>query len=189
MEPIGRLKRLEGVSAVTEAKNVAEGTDRPLDLSSASFASFCAKHEPALTRALIMTLDDRELGRDAAAEGLTRAWQHWSTVREYANAPGWVYRVGVNWGRSRQRRRRREVSAALVPDRPSDDRSAERPDERLMSAIAGLSHDHRAVVVARYYLDWSERQIADALDLAPGTVKSRLHRALEQITRSLEEPT
>jgi len=43
------------------------------------------------------------------------------------------------------------------------------------------------VVVGRYYLDFSEAQLADALDVAPGTVKSRLSRALTQLSNLMEE--
>ena len=40
-------------------------------------------------------------------------------------------------------------------------------------------------MVAKFYLDWSEQQIADALDIRPGTVKSRLSRALERLADDL----
>lgn len=163
---------------------LADGpADGALDVRTVSFEDFCSEHEQRLTRALVLALDDRELGRDAAAEGLTRAWQRWDVVRDYDNPPGWVYRVGLNWARSRLRRRRREVVTALLPDRGHLDAVA---DPTLVEAIAALSDDHRDVVVARFYLDWSEHRIAEALDIPNGTVKSRLHRALDQIHRHLE---
>ncbi len=59
------------------------------------------------------------------------------------------------------------------------------PDIRILPALRRLSPDHRAVVVAKYYLDWSEQQIADGLDIRPGTVKSRLSRALERLADDL----
>ncbi len=54
-------------------------------------------------------------------------------------------------------------------------------DPRLAQALAALDPKHRSVVVLRYLLDWSVEQTAEALDIAPGTVKSRLHRALAQL--------
>ena len=70
-----------------------------------------------------------------------------------------------------------ERAAPAVPPR----------DARLIEALRQLSFDHRCVVVGRYYLDWSEAQLAEALDVAPGTVKSRLSRALAQLASLLED--
>ncbi|MDJ0768075.1 MAG: sigma-70 family RNA polymerase sigma factor [Ilumatobacter sp.] len=147
------------------------------------FETFCAREHARLARALSLALDNRELGRDAAAEALTRAFERWDEVRLHANLTGWAYRVGLNWGRSRLRRRRREVSVVLVPERP---RPAPEIDDGVARALARLSTDHRAVVVGRYYLDWSEADVAAALDIPPGTVKSRLSRALAQLEQHLE---
>jgi RNA polymerase sigma-70 factor (ECF subfamily) len=149
---------------------------------------FLARHD-AMVRALSLTLGDDELGRDAASEGFARALQRWNRVSRYDNPAGWVYRVGLNWALSRRRRSRREV---LVGDTGSDDRRAISPvlapavaDPSITTALKTLSIDHRAVVVGRYYLDWSERQLAEALDVAPGTVKSRLSRALARLQEIL----
>ncbi len=167
-----------------------ERTDRADDLDvelwEGTFDSFCAREQATMARALALALDDRELGRDAAAEALTRAWERWDTVASYGNPAGWVYRVGLNWGRSRLRKRRREIVSALVPERPQ--REVE-DDDRVAAAIALLSHDHREVVVAKYYLDWSEADIAAALDIPAGTVKSRLHRALAHLDEQLRSQT
>ena len=53
---------------------------------------------------------------------------------------------------------------------------------------AGLPLDQRSVVVLRYYLDWSTEEMAEAMGVAPGTVKSRLHRALRRLERALAVP-
>lgn len=149
------------------------------------FDVFCAAVHPTLARALALTLNDAELGRDAAAEGLTRAWARWSWVSTMDNPAGWVYRVGLNWARSRLRKRRREVTTAFPPDRGRTSTPIEGYDDALTSALARLSPEQRAVVVARYYLDWSEAATAAALDVPPGTVKSRLSRALERLDDDL----
>jgi RNA polymerase sigma-70 factor (ECF subfamily) len=61
-------------------------------------------------------------------------------------------------------------------------------DPALERALTHLSLDHRSVVVLRYYADWSIEQIGEALDVPQGTVKSRLHRAVEQLNNELKEP-
>lgn len=174
----------DGTTGFT-AHDVSEASDLPIGPSELTpgFTTFCERERDRLTRALVLALDHQELGRDAAAEGLARAWERWGTVSTYDNPAGWVYRVGLNWGRSRLRKRSREVTTALVPER-SD--AAPEHDDRLVRALASLSADHRTVVVGRYYLDWSEAELAAALDIPAGTVKSRLSRALEQLARHLE---
>jgi len=59
-------------------------------------------------------------------------------------------------------------------------------------ALDGLSDEHREALVLRYYVGLSERAMADVLGVRPGTVKSRLHRALLALGEALgpgEVPT
>ena len=163
--------------------------DRPVDeaetiATTAGFDEFFAAHHATMVRALALALGDAELGRDAAAEGFTRALARWDRIAQYENPQGWVYRVGLNWGRSRWRRRWREVGGGQIEDRAA---APTEPDVELVAALRRLSDDHRAVVVGRYYLDWSEAQLAAALGVAPGTVKSRLHRALTALAEQLHD--
>jgi RNA polymerase sigma factor (sigma-70 family) len=161
------------------AHDGAAGTDGDVRLASVDFPVFFAAHQERVTRALTMTLGNRELARDAAAEGMARAYQRWGTVSGYDEPAAWVYRVGLNWARSRWRRVQREVLVGAVAERPTADLS---PDEvRMQAALDQLAVDQRAVVVLRYYLDWSEARTAVALGIAPGTVKSRLSRALDRL--------
>ena len=175
------------VNAVTQdaAVTVNEGSGVFVD---GGFDAFFAGHHDQLVRALSLALGDAHLGRDAAAEGFTRALQRWGKVSRYENPAGWVYRVGLNWARSRHRKTVREISSSAVAGerRPNSEATpAADPDIRIMPALRLLSPDHRAVVVAKFYLDWSEQQIADGLDIRPGTVKSRLSRALERLADDL----
>ena len=149
---------------------------------SSSFDEFFFAHHASIVRALALTLGDAELGRDAASEGFCRALQRWSRVRRYDNAAGWVYRVGLNWATSRRRKTRREQPG------PVPERSEPPPplsDDHLVDALATLSVDHRCVLIARFYLGWSEKEIAHALGIAPGTVKSRSARALAELAQRL----
>lgn len=147
-----------------------------------TFEEFYRHHAGTVQQALSLALGDPDLGAEAAAEALTRACERWDQVRGYDNVTGWVYTVGLNWGISRHRRNRWRDRRA-VPDRhvlpvPGD--------TDLAAALARLTAEHRAVVVCRYYLDWSVEQTATALGLRSGTVKSRLARALGSLQRHLE---
>ncbi len=162
----------------------AEAAGGTFVVAAVDFDRFFAQHHTEMVRALTLTLGDVELGRDAAAEGFARALQRWPKVSTYANPSGWVYRVGLNWARSRRRKTRRErVGLAVDAAAPV----APHTDAVLIAALRQLSLEHRTVVVGRYYLDWSEAQLAAALDIAPGTVKSRLSRALAQLAELMED--
>ena len=95
---------------------------------------------------------------------------------------GWIYRVALNWATSSIRKRRRETIGDPTDQATIDE---EVTDPRLVAAIADLSMEHRSVVIMRYFLDWSTDEMAEALDVAPGTVKSRLHRALAALAAAV----
>jgi len=164
---------------------VVIGEDSDVVPEFGSFADFYAANRRPVLAALVLTLRDRELARDAAAEGMARACQHWAKVSRYRNPSGWAYRAGLNWATSRLRKFRRERSAdsAAEPAIRGDDRS----DPDLEAALAALPVDQRAVVVLRYLLDWSEAATAEALGIAPGTVKSRLNRAIAVLRSSMRD--
>ena len=60
-------------------------------------------------------------------------------------------------------------------------------DDELMEALGALPPEQRAIVVLRHLFDYKPREIAEALDLPPGTVGSRLHRALAVLAERLGE--
>lgn len=87
------------------------------------------------------------------------------------------------------------LSAAM--DRPSGD-AAPSPEEAaiaanqreiLLYAVQSLREEDRLVIAYRYFLDLSEAEMADALGIARGTVKSRLSRALARLRQQLESPS
>jgi DNA-directed RNA polymerase specialized sigma24 family protein len=147
------------------------------------FDRFYRAHADTLRQGLCLALGDVELGTEAADEAMARACERWGDVSGYANPTGWAYRVGLNWARSRQRRRRWR-DRRPVPDLPVPTV----PDPDLTVALGRLGVDQRAVVVCRYLLDWSVDDTAAALDIPVGTVKSRLARALDHLARHLEVP-
>ena len=165
--------------------SVERGHDQPV-MAWSTFEDFYRIHRDSVARTLALTLGDGELGFEAADEAMARAYERWGQVQVYANPEGWVYRVGFNWARSWLRRRKR--GAAKDPLVASPEWWVDRPiDTDLAAAIAELSDDHRAVVVLRFYREWSVEETADALDVAPGTVKSRLSRALDQLQAALTD--
>lgn len=160
------------------------------DVVGDSFEVFFAQHRNTAAQALALALGDDALGHEAADEAMLRAFRNWKTVATYANPEGWVFRVGLNWGRSRLRRM---MTAALKAPLMTSSLSVVRtvleqaPDPDLAAALEALGPDYRAVVVLRFYRDWPVAQIAEALNIPEGTVKSRLSRAMDQLRNALKE--
>lgn len=150
--------------------------------NAAAFERFFEREWDGVYRPLAVTLGDPELARDATAEAMARAFEHWSRVQHYRNPAGWVHRVGLNWARSRFRHTRREVLGGKAePTSPHWEPS----DPAMSNALKRLPIKFRSVVVLRYLADWSQEQIADALGIPVGTVKSRVHRALSLLRKEM----
>lgn len=151
-----------------------------------SFEDFYRAEWASLVRAVSFTLGDRELARDSTDEAMARAYERWDQVAEMANPAGWTFRVAVNFARNRVRRRLIERNRPQHADgrQPDLDGVA---DPAVARAVARLPLDQRAVVVLRFYLDWATDDVAAALGIAPGTVKSRLHRGLRRLETTLRE--
>jgi len=159
------------------------GADNPT--MAHDFTSFYTAHRDRLIRALTLAIGDGELAQDAVDEAFTRALHRWHLVGTFDEPQAWVYRTARNWATSRFRRRARDRRFARTISTPDSSTNVATPDPELAEALAELDPDHRNVLVLRYYLDWSIDAVADALDIAPGTVKSRTNRALKELNRRL----
>lgn len=154
----------------------------PTRLRHTDFEAFYRAQWQEVYRPLAVVLRDPDLAREATDEAMTRALRHWRRVTRVQNQAGWVYRVAYNWAVDQIRRRRRwsgrKMRVEPVWQPPV-------PDPEVFRAVSELPYDQRSVVVLRLVEDWSEKEVADALGIAPGTVKSRLSRALEKLREEL----
>lgn len=151
-----------------------------------TFEAFYESTWERIARALAVTLGDVDLAGESVDEAMARAFQRWDRIARYDNPAGWVYRVGLNWGRSHQRRAVRRADRSGLEHHPVID-PVPVAEPAIDAALRGLPLDQRAVVVCRLLLDWSVEDTAAALRTSPGTVKSRLHRALKVLSTSLSD--
>ena len=154
----------------------------PLAASRDDFETFYRTHYDQIAKALAFTLGDIDAGVEAADEGMARAYPRWKKVGGYDNPSAWVYRVGLNWARSVHRR----LAKRLPFVEPQQVSAPSIADPKIEQALRDLEIELRAVVVCRLLLDWSVDATARALNLRPGTVKSRQHRALRLLERRLD---
>ena len=171
----------------SSATDEAIGTE-PVD----DFEGFYRAEVDRVYRALVVTLGDRDLAREATDEAMARAYARWGTVSAHDNPGGWVFRVGLNWATSWWRKVRRE--RPLLLDADAAHAPSAGPDPVGVAAFAALQaqpRGYRAVVVCRVLLGLSTVETAAALGVAEGTVKSRLARALAGMREALtaEETT
>ena len=148
------------------------------DSGEAAFNELVAQELAAAYRAAALIIGDRSEAEDAVQEAFLRAWQRWDRLRDQERAGAWFGRILVNVCRDRLRARRSGAVhwLAVEPTQSPPD-----PGEReaLGQILGDLSADHRIVIVLRYYLDLSLEAIAERTGAPVGTVKSRLHHALE----------
>jgi len=147
-----------------------------------SFESFYRTTRPRIFRAVALAMGDTDLALDATDEAMARAAEQWRVVSGYDNPAGWVYRVALNWARTRLRRLSRERTR--LDFEPGYEQSI--PDPQLMDRVMSLPANHRAVIVARFLLDWSVEETGAALQIPVGTVKTRTRRALYKLRRGME---
>jgi RNA polymerase sigma factor (sigma-70 family) len=152
-----------------------------------TFDEFVAAVEPKLRRALVAAYGP-DAGRDAAADALAWAWQHWDRVRDMDNAPGYLWRVGQTAVRRGARRRvnevvdGREFELELI-----DDRRGERHVEpALDGALSALSPQQRAAVVLVHGHGYSLSEAAEALGCSISTLRNHVARALRRLHAALE---
>jgi RNA polymerase sigma-70 factor, ECF subfamily len=139
---------------------------------------------PRLVAAVALVCGSRPAAEDAVQEALLRAWERSEKGEEIESLDGWVRTVALNLARSGLRRLRAEARArSRMRGAASDEPSANHVD--LEQALSTLSRRQREAVVLRYYLQLDTREVAAALQINEGTVKSTLFRARAMLANAL----
>jgi DNA-directed RNA polymerase specialized sigma24 family protein len=139
------------------------------------FEEFFERVEPLLRHALVATYGV-ERGREAAAEALAYAWQHWAKVQRAANPVGLLYRVGQS--KSRPRRSRIDFVRRENTDHPYE--------PGLASALAALSEPQRVAVVLVHAYGWTLSEVAERTGTKKATIQVHLRRGLSKLRSALE---
>lgn len=141
------------------------------------FSQFVARVEPRLRQALIGARGP-ELGREATAEALAWAWEHWDRVQSMTNAPGYLFRIGQS--RPRCRRMPEPLFPVPEPFRLPD------VEPRLPEALARLSDKQRVAVFLVHGCGWAYSEVAELLEVSVSTVRNHLSRGLHRLREVLE---
>lgn len=147
------------------------------------FDEFYRARMPLIAHSLYLAFGDRGKAEDCAQEAFVRAWQRWRSLR--GNDPtGWVrtvaWRLRIDDWRATGR-----FEKALAAVRAEPRTSEQVGDSVALDLLRGLSPPLRSVAVLHYVEDLTVADIAEALEVPEGTVKSRLSRARDALRASL----
>lgn len=128
---------------------------------------------------------------EVVQESFTRLYASFRRIDHPDRALAYLRTTVLNQARSRLRRRRtardhRHLVPAGGPHDPFAGRLADPDGDRVRAVVRTLPRRQQQCIVLRYYHDASEREIADTLGIAPGSVKQHLHRATTTLSTELE---
>ena len=173
----------------------------------AAFETLVKERSGEIYGLLYRLTENAEEARDLTQETFLRAFQSIGQFRGESDLRTWIYRIAINQARNRWRwwrRRHRDatvsidandtpgnaaVIAQLRSDRskdPEHDAIAHERERALRKALSGLKRVYREAVVLRDIEGFAYEEIATALDISVGTVKSRLARGRQELRRKLE---
>jgi len=145
-------------------------------------------------RLAAIVLDDPVEAQDAVHDATVRAWTSFDALRDPERFDAWFDRILVNGCRDRLRRRRVRAIAAPVVTGRFEVTARSEPDpsvtaverDALRRVLATLDAEHRLVVILRYVEDMTPAEIAGLTGTREGTVRSRLHYALQGLRAAFE---
>jgi len=153
-----------------------------------------ARHQSELLGTLFCLLGNREDAHDAFQETFVKCWRRRGQLAGIQNLRAWVFHIAVNAARDMRttawRRRRKylaEGEAMVQSPQPSVEAVAEQREEiqQLRNALKRLRSEEQEVFLLRQNGDMTYEEIAAALDLPTGTVKTRMRLAIARLREAL----
>ena len=157
-------------------------------LHSRRLGELYAEHARDAGRLAYLLVGDRDLAEDLVQDAFVRVAAKFWKLRDPSAFDAYLRRTVVNLARGHMRKmgRERVARAGLESRRTEVEASDPTVRDELFRSLDVLSPKQRSAIVLRFYLDLSEQQTADLLDLPVGTVKSLVSRAREILRKHLE---
>jgi RNA polymerase sigma-70 factor (ECF subfamily) len=163
-----------------------------------AFDRLVLRYQDRLYGSLVHVLGDQADAQDVAQEAFIQAYRNLKGFRGQSAFYSWLYRIALNSSFSLRRRRRptlsidrqREllgVDAVDPAGRPECVLEQQEEIALVRQALSDLPEEYRAILVLREFDRHEYEEIAEILNVAIGTVRSRLHRARLQLKERLEE--
>lgn len=162
----------------------------------AAYEDLVRAHQHIAFRTACLVTGSASDAEEAVQDGFVKAWEALPRFRTGAPFRPWLLAIVANEARTRRRSAgRREgwtlraaATQATAPDVAASPEATLLDAEQrgaLLAALAALEERDRTVLALRYLLELPEREIVAVLDVRPGTVKSRLSRALERLREEM----
>jgi RNA polymerase sigma-70 factor, ECF subfamily len=167
---------------------------------SSAFCQLAAEHEGRLLQQAYGLTRDLSAAEDLVSETLVEAWRSFSRYNGTCRFSTWLFAILLHRQQKALRRARsRPIPLATLPSvqaderrqaqenlpaagrSPADEAMCREAADNLRQAVEALPEKHQRVILLRFFEDASLPEIAALLDCSVGTVKSRLHYALEKL--------
>ena len=171
--------------AIERARDVAKvvvGIDRD-----ALVADLFEQEGAALVRMARLFTDDRNAAEDLVQEAFIRLHKSAHRIRSQEKAAPYLRSIVINLARDHNRRglmslRHQEANPmGMTPDAPEDSLLLSEQQSLLLDEVRDLSPRQRDCLLLRFYLELSEREIADVLSISPNSVKTHCRRGLASL--------
>jgi RNA polymerase sigma-70 factor (ECF subfamily) len=184
--------------AAPQIEDESELVARSREGDVAAFSRLMQEHQSRLLAQALAFCGDPHQARDLAQETMVAAWKSLSRFDGSCRFFTWLYaillrqhRKTLGWFSRRLPLATLEQQAAAQRHEDASARETGVGDDEetalLRAMVTALPAKHRAVIRLRFYAEASEAEIASALGISAGTVKSRLHHALEKLRQMKEK--
>lgn len=159
----------------------------------AGWEALAREHQAAAFRLAYLLVGDADDAEDIVQEALIRAYRSLDRFDAARPFRPWLLRITANVAHNRRRTIARYLAAIArlgqtsVPGDRQPDGAPPPAARELWQAVRRLSTADRQVIYLRYFMDLPVAETAETLGVAPGTVKSRLSRALERLRAVVED--
>ncbi len=172
----------------------AEWIVRARQQDEAAWEALTRQHQDAVFRLAYLLVGDADDAEDVAQEAFIRAYRALGRFDTTRPLRPWLLSITANLARNRLRSVGRYLNALNRALRAEPEKVINVPEasqqkieaQALWQAVRQLGEADQHVIYLRYFLEMSEAETAEALSIAPGTVKSRLHRALGRLRSVVE---
>ena len=170
--------------------------ERSRDGDQDAYAELVTRYQAIAARTAYVITGTAADAEDVAQDAFVKAYYALDRFRPGAPFRPWLLRIVANEAINRRKAagRRPTVGLSVIEDRASGDTAlspeasalASERREVVLEALRRMRQEDRLVIAYRYFFDLSEVEMADALGVARGTVKSRLSRAITRLRALME---
>lgn len=183
------------VMTMVDAQQLPVGAVRTMTSSTSTlrdqeFTAYMHARQQSLLRTAYLLTGDSHAAEDLVQTALAKLYLSWDKVDNKDSIDGYVRRIMVNENNSLWRRpwRRREVSTQVFLDGAAPEPAIDAATRsRVWDLVKTLPPKQRTVLVLRYYESMTEAEIAEAMKISVGTVKSQASRALTTLRSTISD--